>query len=71
MPDVRGRGKREKIMTPVLKLWLKQDPWHITTDAEDQNLILFMSEDGKMRNFIIPMIDILDWDLEYENDKKG
>ena len=54
-------------MIPVLKLYLKQDPWHITTDDGEQNLILFMQEDdGRIRNFVIPMTDILDWDLDYE-----
>lgn len=53
-------------MIPILKLYLKKDPWHITTDEGDQNLILFMEDDdGRMRNFIIPIADVLDWDLEY------
>jgi hypothetical protein len=55
-------------MAPILKLWLKKDPWHITTDEGEQNLILFMEDDdGRVRNFIIPMTDVLDWDLEYES----
>jgi hypothetical protein len=53
---------------PILKLCLKKEPWFITTDEGDQNLILFMEDDdGKIRNFIIPMADVLDWDLEYES----
>jgi hypothetical protein len=71
LPD---QSPLEKIYgTPVLKLWLKREPWHITETLEERFLVIFMQEEdsGTIRTFLIPKKDLLNWSLEHDYLKDG